>query len=258
MASSNPRDYNTEHWALWQQYADRLLAYFTGNGPNPGEPPAGYREVYCVHHRHAPLPEHRAGGPPTSGGAGGWGSGMRGVAMSEDAFRALLSQGTQWATAFSQLAQSMRGGPGPVAIARPAPIPVAPRSYYTPAKTWHGNQRGRGGYHSGRGRPQGRGGSLLGRMGRNLSQGAKNGRGAHNRGKRAGRDRRDDPPPENDVLDARGEQSEDVPMAEDAPRDAEQDITTTSEEADPTNNVPADTDDSVDEEDPNGWGRLEM
>ncbi|TBU54579.1 hypothetical protein BD310DRAFT_980234 [Dichomitus squalens] len=185
MSSANPRDYNTEHWALWQQYADRLLAHFTGNGPNPGEPPAGYREVYCVRHRHAPLPEHRSGGMPSTGGTTGWGSGMRGVAMSEDAFGALLSQGTQWATAFSQLAQSMRSGPGMgVAVAHAPALPIAPRAYYgPPAKTWHGNNRGRSG---------------------------------------------------------------------------EQDITTLSEEPEPAIDIPADTDDSGDEEDSNGWGRIEM
>ncbi|KAI1783358.1 hypothetical protein LXA43DRAFT_1067745 [Ganoderma leucocontextum] len=59
MVSSNLNDYNTEAWVHWDRYADCLNNFFAGRGPHPGEPAAGYREVYCVRHRHAPLPENR-------------------------------------------------------------------------------------------------------------------------------------------------------------------------------------------------------
>ncbi|KAJ6495130.1 hypothetical protein C8R45DRAFT_1094793 [Mycena sanguinolenta] len=40
-----------------EKYAETLLAYVNGNGPDPGPTPLGYREVYRLKCRHAPLPE---------------------------------------------------------------------------------------------------------------------------------------------------------------------------------------------------------
>ena len=200
MVSANPHDYNTEAWARWEQYAERLASSFAGRGPHPGDPPEGYREVYTAHHRYAPLPENRPAPTQPAPGA----LGVRGVAMSEDAFGALLAQGTHWVNQFSQLAQSIqpaRGNPVVAVATRPA-IPIAPRAHYNGrgrGAGLRGGYRGRGG-HGGRGRayapPPHRGGAgLLARMDRQglniQGQHGGHGGGTHARGKRSGRDRHD-------------------------------------------------------------------
>ena len=207
MVSANPHDYNTEAWARWEQYAERLTSSFAGRGPHPGDPPEGYREVYTAHHRYAPLPENRpAPTQPAPGALGGAVPSMRGVAMSEDAFGALLAQGTHWANQFSRLAQSIqpaRGNPVVAVATRPA-IPTAPRAHYNGRGRglgMRGAYRGRGGFNGGRGGrahapPPHRGGAgLLARMDRQglniQGQHGGHGGGTHARGKRSGRDRHD-------------------------------------------------------------------
>ncbi|PIL28085.1 hypothetical protein GSI_09839 [Ganoderma sinense ZZ0214-1] len=162
MASSNPNDYNAEAWVSWERYADRLEACFTGQGDHPGEPPEGYRELYRLHHRHAPLPEHRPRPPrgppaPVAPGAPPF-QGMRGVAMSEDAFAALLQQSNTWANQITRLAENMRRPPParPITVIAPAPqAPVAPRAHLAGRGRGYGQRgghHGRGGFNGGRGR----------------------------------------------------------------------------------------------------------
>ena len=131
---------------------------------------------------------------------------MRGVAMSEDAFGALLAQGNHWASQFTRLAESMQTTHrGPVAaVAAARPIPTAPHAHYNARGRGIGQRgayRGRGAFHGGRGRayapppPHRGGGGLLARMDRQglqmQGQHGGHGGGTHARGKRSGRDRHD-------------------------------------------------------------------
>ncbi|PIL26936.1 hypothetical protein GSI_10074 [Ganoderma sinense ZZ0214-1] len=211
MAPANPNAYNTEDWARWELYAQQLHAHFRGQGRHPGDPPEGYREVYTTRHLYAPLPENRPvpvlqapnnQGPPQF-------QGMRGVAMSEDAFAALLQQSNHCANLITRFAENMQNPrparpARPVTIVTPAPIaPVAPRAHLAGRGRGYGQRgghRGRGGYNGGRGHaqpppPPPRGGGLLGRMDRTglRVQGQRGGRGGgtHSRGRRGGQDRHD-------------------------------------------------------------------
>ena len=204
MVSANPHDYNTEAWARWEQYADRLTSCFTGRGPHPGDPPEGYREVYVTRHRYAPLPENRPVlAQPAPGALGGPIQGMRSIAMSEDAFGALLAQGMHWVNQFSRLAKSMqalRGNPV-IAVATHSAIPTVPHTHFNGRGRGLGQRGGycgRGGFHSGHGRthaPPPHCGGLLHRIDRNglniQGQHGGQGGGTHARGKRSGRDRHD-------------------------------------------------------------------
>ncbi|KAI0323420.1 hypothetical protein GY45DRAFT_1376337 [Cubamyces sp. BRFM 1775] len=44
--STNPRAYNVDDRLRWEQYADAFRAWLAKRGPYPGDPPAGYLEVY--------------------------------------------------------------------------------------------------------------------------------------------------------------------------------------------------------------------
>ncbi|KAM5544090.1 hypothetical protein V8D89_002276 [Ganoderma adspersum] len=189
MVSSNYNNYNTEVWARWDQYADCLNACFAGRGPHPGDPPVGYREVYT----------------PTPGALRGPIQGMRGVAMSEDAFGALLAQGNHWVNQFTHLAESIQpshSNPVAAVITGP-PIPTAPCAHFNGRGRGHGQHsgyNGRGSFNGGRGRvyvpppPRGSGGLLdhIDHQGLNV-HGQRGGRGGgtHARGKRSGWDRHD-------------------------------------------------------------------
>uniref|UniRef100_A0A5K1K6D6 RxLR effector candidate n=1 Tax=Ganoderma boninense TaxID=34458 RepID=A0A5K1K6D6_9APHY len=209
VASSNPNDYNTEAWARWRQYADDLEAHFLGEGDHPGEPPAGYRELYRLHHRHALLPEHQPPPHHTQPAPGAPGAptfnGMRGVAMSEDAFATLLQQNNIWADKFSRFAEHLHtttAGRSLVAVAPGLNVPLAPRAHlhgHGRGLGQRGGYRGRGGSRNGRGHapgpPRHRGGGLLARIGRDglPIDGQQRGRsgGTHSRGRRGGQDRRE-------------------------------------------------------------------
>ncbi|KAM5538958.1 hypothetical protein V8D89_007379 [Ganoderma adspersum] len=208
MVSSNPHDYKTEAWARWEQYADCLTSCFAGRGPHPGDPPEGYREVYTVRHRYAPLPENCAApapAHPVPGTLGGPIQGMRGIAISGIAFGVLLAQGNHWANQFTRLAESIQPAPSnPVAaiVAGPA-IPTAPRAHFNGRGHGHGQRGGycsRGGFNGGRGRgyvpPPPRGSSRLlahiDHQGLNVQgQHGGHGGGTHARGKQSGQDYHD-------------------------------------------------------------------
>ncbi|TFK78813.1 hypothetical protein K466DRAFT_606643 [Polyporus arcularius HHB13444] len=86
--SSVPNHYNADDRVRWERYAAALQAYGAGQGPHPGNPPAGYREVFKLSQRYAPVPEDypaaRHSQPPHA-------PALAGVNMSDGAFSALLA-----------------------------------------------------------------------------------------------------------------------------------------------------------------------
>ena len=55
--SGVPNNYNTEQGVIWERYAAALQDYGAGRGPHPGFPLAGYRKIFRVSQRFAPVPE---------------------------------------------------------------------------------------------------------------------------------------------------------------------------------------------------------
>ena len=49
-----------------QEYAERLLKYQRGEGPNPGAPPEGYLETFCKLNGFAPVPDNHPAGYQTA------------------------------------------------------------------------------------------------------------------------------------------------------------------------------------------------
>ncbi|OSD01239.1 hypothetical protein PYCCODRAFT_557073 [Trametes coccinea BRFM310] len=111
LMSSNPRNYNTEDRVRWERYADAFRDWLAKRGPYPGEPPAGYLEVYKTIQRYAPCPHEYAAlvsaelrtipGQPHS---------VSGVSMSSDAFSAMLSHQSAMQVQMADLARQLGHG----------------------------------------------------------------------------------------------------------------------------------------------------
>ncbi|KAI9068599.1 hypothetical protein FKP32DRAFT_1600407 [Trametes sanguinea] len=111
--SSNPRNYNTEDRVRWERYADAFRDWLAKRGPYPGEPPAGYLEVYKTIQRYAPCPHEYAAlvsaelrpilshpGPQS----------VSGVSMSSDAFSAMLTHQSAMQAQMADLARQVGHG----------------------------------------------------------------------------------------------------------------------------------------------------
>ncbi|RDX47729.1 hypothetical protein OH76DRAFT_1419385 [Lentinus brumalis] len=88
--SSVPNHYNADDRVRWERYAAALRAYGAGQGPHPGNPPAGYREVFKLSQRYAPVPEDYPTPTPAPSQQVPP-PGLAGVNMSDTAFNALLA-----------------------------------------------------------------------------------------------------------------------------------------------------------------------
>ena len=86
--SAVPNHYNAADRVAWERYAEALQAYGAARGPHPGEPPAGYREVFKLSQRFAPVPEDF---PPPVPAPSAQSAVPAGVNMSDGAFNALLA-----------------------------------------------------------------------------------------------------------------------------------------------------------------------
>jgi hypothetical protein len=49
--------YTAEQWVGWKKYADDLTAFVQRRAPFPGEPPAGYVDIYRKRQIFAPIPD---------------------------------------------------------------------------------------------------------------------------------------------------------------------------------------------------------
>jgi hypothetical protein len=49
--------YTAEQWVGWKKYADDLTVFVQRRAPFPGEPPAGYVNIYRKHQIFAPIPD---------------------------------------------------------------------------------------------------------------------------------------------------------------------------------------------------------
>ncbi|KAI0078735.1 hypothetical protein K474DRAFT_1660131 [Panus rudis PR-1116 ss-1] len=150
--------YNAEDGLRWERYAAAFTACINGQGPHPGEPPAGYRECYKIRQRYAPLPEEYPGlrdrvrtenqlahnAQPTPMTLGG------GVSMSSDAFQSFLTS-QQALTAMLQQAYTLQSDPG-----RPTFRSTASRGRGFTGNWGQGTNRGRNGYRGGRNQGQDR------------------------------------------------------------------------------------------------------
>ncbi|KAH9913099.1 uncharacterized protein B0H18DRAFT_960611 [Fomitopsis serialis] len=133
-ASVNPRQYTADDRIRWDRYAEQFRAFLNGTAPFPGDPPEGYREVYRVSQRFAPLPEEyssrvlearnasRATTRPSTGGVQGSGGAVvptpaTGVTMTGDAFATFLDHSTAMQQQFLGYLKDARAGHGP----RPVP-----------------------------------------------------------------------------------------------------------------------------------------
>ncbi|KAK7008160.1 hypothetical protein R3P38DRAFT_3211810 [Favolaschia claudopus] len=87
-ASSNPAHYNADDRLRWEAYAANTHKWGIGRGPHPGPSPPGYRKVYKLGQRHAPVPEEYP--DPATRHVGHGNTAMAAVNMSEYAFVRIL------------------------------------------------------------------------------------------------------------------------------------------------------------------------
>ncbi|RDX52772.1 hypothetical protein OH76DRAFT_1416467 [Lentinus brumalis] len=109
--SSVPNHYNADDRVRWERYAAALQAYGAGRGPHPGNTPAGYREVFKISQRFAPVPEDYPAPAPAQQTTP---QPLAGVNMSDSAFNALLAHtatvNQQFAALQSKLLSDARRG----------------------------------------------------------------------------------------------------------------------------------------------------
>ncbi|TFY57697.1 hypothetical protein EVJ58_g6867 [Rhodofomes roseus] len=127
--SANPHQYTAADRVAWDRYAAQFRAFLNGTAPYPGDPPAGYREVYRLSQHFAPLPEEYSSrvveatrnethqsAPPTGGYAPGNVQGpgaampLTGVAMTGDAFTTFMEHNATMQQQLLGYLKDARGG----------------------------------------------------------------------------------------------------------------------------------------------------
>ncbi|KAI0351156.1 hypothetical protein OH77DRAFT_975509 [Trametes cingulata] len=128
--------YNAEDGVRWERYADAFRTWLARQGPYPGDPPAGYMEVYKKNQRYAPCPQEF---PDLVAAARQPAQDIPGVTMTAGAFSAFLAHASAVNTQIAGLVQT----------ASPPPSQWHRRAVNTTLRYEHG---GRGGHRRGRGR----------------------------------------------------------------------------------------------------------